>query len=193
MRPRLASCWLAALIVLGTARAGAATLFPTNAVWKYLKGQTEASLPQVAAWRRVGFDDASWSAGPASFFYGEPLSGTPLNDMANNYTCVFLRQKFAITDPYEFGALTLSVRCDDGYIAWINGVEVARYNLTLGFVPYFGLALVPVAEPAPYIATNIFNPSSLLIAGTKRHRRPDIQCQHWPGRPSVQCDPLGVS
>src|SRR6185503_1509040 len=98
--------------------------------------------------------------------YSEPLNGTTLSDMANNYTCVFLRQKFTITNRYEFGALTLSAKCDDGYIAWINGVEVARYNLPPWFVPYFGLAVLPVPEPAPYIATNIFNPSSFMAAGT---------------------------
>ena len=87
--------------------------------------------------------------------------------MANNYTCVFLRRKFTVTDPYEFGALTLSAKCDDGYIAWINGVEVARYNHAGGFRALFdGLAVLSVPEPAPYIATNIFNPSSFLLAGT---------------------------
>jgi CotH kinase protein/Lamin Tail Domain/Chitobiase/beta-hexosaminidase C-terminal domain/Immunoglobulin domain/Bacterial TSP3 repeat len=157
---------VAALVFAWAVGAGAATLFPTNAVWKYFKGQSEASLPEVAAWRLAGFDDAPWSAGSAPFYYGEPLSGTPLSDMANNYTCVFLRQKFTVTNQYEFGALTLSARCDDGYIAWINGVEVARYNLPSWFVPYDGLAILPVPEPAPYIAANILNPSSFLVAGT---------------------------
>jgi hypothetical protein len=123
-------------------------------------------LPDVTAWRLAGFDDATWATAAAPFYYGEPLSGTALSDMANNYTCLFLRQKFTLTNPYEFGALTLSAKCDDGYIAWINGIEVARYNLPSWFVPYFGLAVFPVPEPAPYIATDIFNPSSFLVAGT---------------------------
>jgi hypothetical protein len=157
---------LAAVALAWSGGAGAATLFPTNTAWKYFKGQSEASLPDVSAWRFVGFDDGTWTTGSAPFFFNEPLNGTPLNDMANNYTCVFLRQKFTVTNQHEFGALTLSAKCDDGYIAWINGVEVARYNLPLWFVPYFGLALLPVPEPAPYIATNILNPSSFLVAGT---------------------------
>ena len=74
--PRCISCWLAVLFVFGTARASAASLFPTNAAWKYLKGQSEASLPEVAAWRLAGFDDAPWVTGPAPFYYGEPLTGT---------------------------------------------------------------------------------------------------------------------
>src|SRR6188768_2917428 len=132
--------WLLALVCLWMFEARAATLFPTNSSWKYLKGLGEASLPDVTAWRLTGFDDTTWSTGSSPFYYGESLSGTVLSDMANNYTCVFFRQKFSVIDPFEFGALTLSVRCDDGYIAWLNGVEVARYNLSPWFVPYFGLA-----------------------------------------------------
>jgi hypothetical protein len=146
--------------------AQAAVMVPANSVWKYFKGASEASAPDAAAWQRMNFDDASWPSGPAPFSYGEALSGTVLDDMANNYTCVFLRQEFAVTNAFEFGALTLSAQCDDGYIAWINGVEVARYNMPAGFVPFDGLAILSVPEPVPYLAANIPNPSSFLAAGT---------------------------
>ena len=143
-----------------------AVILPTNSVWKYFKGVAEASSPDVTAWRALNFDDAAWSSGPAPFYYNEPLVGTALDDMINNYTCVFLRRVFTITNAYEFGALTLSARCDDGYLAWINGVEVARYNMPAGFVAFDGLAILNVPEPVPYIATNIPNPSSFLVPGT---------------------------
>jgi hypothetical protein len=157
---------LTTLAVFGTDRAGAATVFPTNAVWKYFTGQGEASSPDPASWRTVDFDDSPWITGPAPFYNGEPLTGTLISGMQNNFTCIFLRQKFVLTNSYEFGALTLAARCDDGYIAWINGVEVARYNMPAGFVPFDGLAILSVPEPVPYIATNILNPSSFLVAGT---------------------------
>jgi hypothetical protein len=158
--------WITVLTVFGTGVSGAATIFPTNSVWKYSKGLSEASSPDPTVWRTVVFDDSSWASGPAPFYYNEPLSGTLLGDMQNSYRCVFLRRAFAVSNAYEFGALTLSARCDDGYIAWINGVEVARYNMPAGFVPFDGLANVSVPEPVPYIATNIFNPSSFLVAGS---------------------------
>jgi hypothetical protein len=146
--------------------ANSATVFPTNAVWKYSKGLSEASSPDPAAWRVEGFDDGSWPSGPAPFYYGEPLAGTVFNDMVGNYTCIFLRQKFTVTNAHEFGALRFSAQCDDGYIAWVNGVEIARYNMPPGFVPFDGVAILSVPEPVPYIATNIANPSSFLLAGT---------------------------
>jgi hypothetical protein len=166
---RIRSVCILLLVVLTAAwtnTASAATLFVTNAVWKYSKGLSEASSPDPAAWRFEGFDDASWPSGPAPFYYGEPLSGTVFNDMAGNYTCIFLRQQFTVTNVYEFGALRLSAQCDDGYIAWINGVEIARYNMPPGFVPFDGVAILSVPEPVPYIATNIANPASFLLAGT---------------------------
>ncbi len=163
---RLVLFWLAGVTLLWAAGAEAATIVATNSTWSYFKGQSEASSPDPAGWRLPEFDDAAWASGPASFYYGEPLSGTLFSDMAGNYTCIFLRQKFVVTNSHEFGALTLSAQCDDGYIAWINGVECARYNMPAGFVPFDGLALLSVPEPVPFIATNITNPSALLTAGT---------------------------
>ena len=89
----------------------AVVIFPTNAVWKYLKGTSEASSPDAAAWRAVEFDDAPWPSGPAAFYYGETLTGTFLPDMANNYTCIFLRQKFTVTNANQFGTLVLTESC----------------------------------------------------------------------------------
>src|SRR5262249_12736854 len=133
--------WLAVLVFFLIFAGHAATLFPTNTSWKYFKGLSEGSLPDVTAWRAVEFDDTLWPMGPAPFSYGESLGGTSVNDMPNNYTALFLRRRFVVTNIYEFGALTLSAKCDDGYIAWLNGVEVARYNVAPWFVPYYGLAL----------------------------------------------------
>ena len=63
-------------------------VFNTNATWSYLKGTAEASAPDPAAWRNIGFDDSSWASGPAPFYFGETLTGTLLSDMRNSYTCV---------------------------------------------------------------------------------------------------------
>ncbi len=154
------------LVVFRTPATAATTILPINSVWNFFKGLSEASSPDVTAWRKLDFDDSVWSSGPAPFYYNESLSGTLLGDMQNNYTCVFLRRKFLVTNAFEFGALTLSARCDDGYIAWINGMEVARYNMPADFVPFDGVAILSVQEPVPYIATNILHPSSFLLTGT---------------------------
>lgn len=39
-----------------------------------------------------------------------------------------LRLPFAVEDPARLGIITLRMRCDDGFVAWLNGVEIARRN-----------------------------------------------------------------
>lgn len=40
-----------------------------------------------------------------------------------------LRLPFTVADPAQVESLTLRMRCDDGFVAWLNGVEVARRNM----------------------------------------------------------------
>lgn len=119
----------AGFMVAGQVRGGLIVL--NNSNWKYLKGTVEASSP-TNAWRFLSFNDASWASGPAPFYYGEPLVGTVLNDMNNGYSSLFIRQTFNIANPASIAALKLDVVVDDGFIAWINGVEVLRYNVPAG-------------------------------------------------------------
>ena len=65
-----------------------------NSNWRFHAGTTEASSPDLAAWRRVGFDDSKWEDLPAPFWYGDaqPAPGTELPGMRYNYQCAFLRQ-----------------------------------------------------------------------------------------------------
>ncbi len=53
---------------------------------------------------------------------------TILNDMPGNYTSVYIRNSFDVTDPFEFYNLKLSVVVDDGFAAYLNGFEIARFN-----------------------------------------------------------------
>lgn len=114
-----------ALAVVGQS-AAQTTLLPGGAEWRFLKGTREASSP-VDAWRRLVFNEAGWSTGRAPFHYGDGLSeGTELGDMRGSYTCVFARRTFEVADVAAVDTVLLGVDYDDGFIAWINGVEVAR-------------------------------------------------------------------
>ncbi|MBN1669930.1 MAG: fibronectin type III domain-containing protein [Kiritimatiellae bacterium] len=105
---------------------------PRGSTWTYMKGTAEPASP-VAQWRQLDFDDSAWSAGPAPFGYGDPLDvtyGTPLNDMQNSYSALFLRRRFHVPDPAAIQALALWAQYDDGFVMWINGYEVARVNVS---------------------------------------------------------------
>ena len=68
------------------------TLIDEGALWKYFKGLSEASEPNTRAWREIDFEDSSWSEGNLIIGYGEGFIDTPLNDMRNNYSSVYLRR-----------------------------------------------------------------------------------------------------
>ena len=122
-------------------------LVATGATWAYLKGRGEASTPDRTAWRQPGFDDTSWPQGTVPFYYGEALTGTALTDMRYNYTCVFLRRAFLVDHPADYTELVLGAISDDGFIGWINGFEVARYNVRSGDIAYDQSSLSALQEP----------------------------------------------
>src|SRR5262249_42129612 len=55
---------------------------------------------------------------------------------------------------------------DDGFIAWINGTEVARFNMPLGVVPYDGSSSPALPEPVPPQNDLLTNPGAYLLPGT---------------------------
>jgi hypothetical protein len=119
--------------------AQSATLFPTNSTWRFKRGNTEASTPDLTAWRLGAFNDTAFADAPAPFWYGDARpGGTQLSDMMNSYTCIFLRKTFTVNNVSEIGGLRLTYFIDDGFIAWINGQPVFSENVT---------------EPNPTIAT----------------------------------------
>lgn len=150
-------------------------LVHSNSNWRFVKGFTEASTP-TDAWRQPAFDDSSWSNAPAPFFFGDPytnatIQGTFLGDMLSNYTTIFLRKEFVVENRGAITNLFLNHQSDDGFIAWLNGVVVWRYNVPQGELPYNATASAAANEPgqngAGYILVSLTNAAvSRLVNGT---------------------------
>ncbi len=152
---------------LQTHLAKADTLVPAGATWRYLRGTAEASTPDPTLWRARTFDDASWLSGAMPFWYGDVLpGGTELTGMVNVHSTIFLRQSFSVTSPLDIGGLILTAKCDDGFIAWINGVEVYRYNVSVISPTYQSNAAISVPEPPPVNNFNLPDPRNYLVSGT---------------------------
>lgn len=70
----------------------------------------------------VGYDTAStfgtWLGNNGSF----------QTEMLNSNTSLFLRIPFQVTTPSDISSLTLRMRYDDGFVAYINGTQVATDN-----------------------------------------------------------------
>ena len=79
------------------------------------------------------FDDSSWISGTTGIGYErstgyETYIGTDTSQMYGSQTSAFMRVAFEVDDPTRFESLVLSMRYDDGFVAWLNGVEIARAN-----------------------------------------------------------------
>jgi PKD repeat protein len=135
----------AAATSLDQTRAGEVVYLAPGSTWRFLRGLQEASTPDTAAWREPGFNDGAWSQGPAAFGYGEAGLGTDLAALAppmqGNYTSLFLRQVVQVPNPGAVAQLEARADYDDGFVLWINAVEVLRVN-----VPAGGLSNTSVAS-----------------------------------------------
>ncbi len=143
------------------------TLIPLGASWRWQKGTNEVSSP-TTAWRQPGFNDSAWLNGTMPFYYGLSgiTGGTVLSDMRTNYTTVYLRRTFVVADPTAITSLTLREVIDDGFIVWINGVELQRYNANAGEQPYNAGTPVAIGTVPVEVSTNLSNPGGYLVAGT---------------------------
>lgn len=113
--------------------------------WRYFKGLR--APPDD--WASRTFHDSQWLRGPSSFGIRADNHATVLDDMRNRYTSLFIRRRFYVEDPSAIPALMLEMQFDDGFVAYINGVEVARANMTGEPPPHDAGAWPPHAIGTP--------------------------------------------
>lgn len=141
----------------------ATTLLPVRSVWRYLAGPTDAGT----SWRHPAYDDVAWPSGPGVLGFGEPYiaTGVPAGDPSNRYTTIYFRTTFVVNqDPATLQNLSLLTNYDDGFVAYLNGVEVARRGLPAGPVNYNTFAVSH--EGGAYEAIDIAAAAPLLMQGT---------------------------
>lgn len=109
------------------------TILYDSTTWKY-------QVPNVNTpnnWQAPNFDDASWSSAKGGFGFGD---NDDFTNLPTNSTVVYLRRSFNINDLSSILALTLHIDYDDGYIAYLNGTEIARNGIPNGIPSYNTLA-----------------------------------------------------
>lgn len=94
--------------------------------WRYSKGM---KMPP-RKWNHLGFNDANWQRGRSPFGFGADRLGTSLPDMRRDHSTLLVRREFTV-NPLETEKIYLSVVCDGSFIAYINGIEVARSKTRL--------------------------------------------------------------
>jgi hypothetical protein len=102
-------------------------LVTAGSTWKYF----DTGAAPGATWMQNTFTDTAWASGPAMLGFGDLNGQTPttlVNPTPSRVTTYF-RHSFNVTDPRQFGELTLQLLRDDGAVVWLNGVEVHRSNM----------------------------------------------------------------
>lgn len=99
-------------------------------------------------WREIGFDDSGWLTGTGSVgfdrngdapdlspYIGRELTLSEMNSYAATpQHSAYVRYEFDVADKEQLTSLGLGLRFDDGFIAYLNGREVARANFAEDFV-----------------------------------------------------------
>jgi len=80
-------------------------------------------------WVAAGFDDATWPAGNYGVGYdttGEGATALIATPVPAGTLSVYTRARFDIDNAQRVAQLAIAADYDDGFCAWINGVEVYR-------------------------------------------------------------------
>ncbi len=138
---------LASLLVFPlSAWAQDATLVRVSDVWQYFKGTNAPSAPPNA-WQQIAFDDSTWLTGVGGLSVGQAYDeNTVLADMPSRYLSVFTRRRFAVAEPQTVKWLTLRIDYDDGFVAYLNGTEVARRGFATGAAVAFDTPAEPLGR-----------------------------------------------
>jgi hypothetical protein len=105
-------------------------LLDLDTEWLYQTGTEAYSDPELA-WKEPDFNDSSWERGAGGFGFGNITENQTLfPEMAGNHTSVALRLQVVVPadEVSARSTLLLGMRYDDGFCAFVNGVEFARGN-----------------------------------------------------------------
>ena len=83
-----------------------------------------SSVPYT--WTEINYNDNSWFTGYSGFGYSDGDDSTVLNYGTRS---VYIRKDFTISNLDQIIGLILDIDYDDGFVAYINGNEVARANI----------------------------------------------------------------
>ncbi|MBN2090371.1 CotH kinase family protein [candidate division KSB1 bacterium] len=97
------------------------TIVNRGDIWRYRLGY--ANIP--SDWYLPNYNDTAWPTGPSGFGYGDNDDATTVASTMSLY----IRHTFTLNQLENISAALLHVDYDDGFVAYLNGVEIARANL----------------------------------------------------------------
>ena len=112
--------------------------------WKFTNAQ------QSPGWEAFNFQDLDWQTGTAPLGFGEPELATVTFSFKDNEKvpiATYFRTEFQNPQNDDSRLLRVKARVDDGYIAYLNGEEIHRWNIGKGPCDSQTLALKALSEP----------------------------------------------
>jgi hypothetical protein len=123
-------------------------------------------VDQGTAWIAPAFNDAAWASGPGELGIGDGDEDTVIGPTTTpTPITAYFRHTFEVNEIESIQALALNVVRDDGFVAYLNGVEIGRNNMPAGTISYStrptsGIAdrtdeTTPVVLPVPVNALQL--------------------------------------
>jgi hypothetical protein len=139
------------------------TIFDNGSSWSYYD---QGSL-DGQSWYATDYSANNWSSGKAPL--GFKLSGVVTsisygNDSRNKYPTSYFRKTFTLAEkPANNANFTLNYAVDDGFVFYVNGTEVGRFNMPSGNITFNSYSST-YADDIPFTGS-INVPAHLLRKG----------------------------
>ena len=120
------------------------TAVKSSTSWRYFAG---ISQPDTN-WRNNSFDDSDWSTGNGGIGFGD---GDDQKSISSGSKSVMMRKEFNVADTTIILKAIFNIDYDDGFVAYLNGYEIARANLGVpGDRPKFNDLAISAHEAVMY-------------------------------------------
>lgn len=94
----------------------------SNDIWRYFPGTKEPD----SNWIQLNYVDTSWFSGKGGIGYGDNDDST---NITSGISSLYIRKTFYINDTSKIWDILLNADYDDGFVAYINGIEITRKNI----------------------------------------------------------------
>ena len=144
--------------------------------WKVKHNFTELTLPTFVTnigntWRNEGFDDSTWTTVNSQAGYGNLDENTLLPDTdyhtvtagSQNVPCYLFRSTFTIADVNAITNITGTIKYDDAYAIYVNGVDIGQRSA--GLPASHPLTAYATASSVDNATAGVTIPASFLHSG----------------------------
>lgn len=151
-------------------------LFSPSNTWSYYDAGSEPAANNGVTWKDLSFNDSVWGSGPGILgvsgnngnVVGTATKRYVNGDSGTQVTTTYFRKRFTINQTTaQSDKLLITVLFDDGYVLYLNGVEIDRNNMPSGTITYETFSSSTIGNPAQktYYSRTLVLPAGLLQEG----------------------------